>query len=165
MTTRSVLGGFCGLMLALTTQTGLGNPALTGMIRHENICISFPWAYESLGKNVSAVFMGISIAEGAKDALVGADYNQAKHTHLHDMIYEDGVMTMNMAMSFDLNFDTPIQLKPHGKHIMLMGMKEPLEPDSVIPLTLKFRTAGEVQVKVPVISIQAEPPTPKLACE
>lgn len=165
MTTRSVCFGFFGLTLTLTAQTGLGNPAFTEMIRHDSICISFPWAYESLGKNVSAVFMGISIAEGTNDALVGADYNQAKHTHLHDMIYEDGVMKMSTAMSFDLNSDTPIQLKPHGKHIMLMGMKEPLEPDSVIPLTLKFRTAGEVQVKVPVISIQAEPPTQKLACE
>ena len=165
MTTRSVLFGIFGFMLALTTQTGLGNPALTEIIRHENICISFPWAYESLGKNVSAVFMGISIAKGASDALLGANYNEAMHTDLHDMIYEGGIMKMNMAEFFDLNSNTPIQLKPHGKHIMLMGMKKPLEPDSVIPLTLKFRLAEEVQINVPVISIQAEAPTPILTCK
>ena len=165
MTTRGVRWVFCGLILVLTTQSGLSNPAFTKMIRHESICISFPWAYESLGKNVSAAFMGISIAEGASDALIGAEYDQAMHTHLHDMIYEDGVMKMNMAMSFDLNADNPIQLKPHGKHIMLMGMKNPLEPDSAIPLTLKFRTAGNIQIEVPVISVKAEAPTPKLACE
>ena len=165
MTTRRVRCGLCGLMLVLMPLTGLGTPASTEMIRHESICISFPWAYESLGKKVSAAFMGISIAEGASDALVGAEYDQAMHTHLHDMIYEDGVMKMNMTMSFDLNADNPIQLKPHGKHIMLMGTKNPLEPDSVIPLTLEFRTAGEIQIDVPVISVKTEAPTPTLVCE
>jgi copper(I)-binding protein len=37
-----------------------------------------------------------------------------------------------------------------GEHIMFMGLKEPFENGKIIPVTLLFEKAGEVNIKVVV---------------
>ena len=44
-------------------------------------------------------------------------------------------------------------LKPGGFHIMLIGLKHPLEEGQRFPLTLIFAKAGEVTVEVTVDAV------------
>lgn len=41
-------------------------------------------------------------------------------------------------------------LKPGGLHIMLMGLKTPLEEGAAFPLTLTFEKAGPLDIRVQV---------------
>jgi copper(I)-binding protein len=43
------------------------------------------------------------------------------------------------------------KLEPAGLHVMLIDLAEPLKPDTVFPLTLKFEKAGEITVDVSVL--------------
>ena len=43
-----------------------------------------------------------------------------------------------------------VELKPGGMHLMLLGLKQPLQPGQSVPLTLRFEKAGEVPVQLQV---------------
>ena len=70
------------------------------------------------------------------------------HTHKQDA---NGVMQM---MEVEEGFVVPANgmhaLKRGGDHIMLMGLKRPLEQGEEITVTLTFEKAGEMEVQIPV---------------
>jgi periplasmic copper chaperone A len=41
-------------------------------------------------------------------------------------------------------------LKPLGKHVMLIGLKQPLKAGETLPLTLVFEKQGDVAIKAKV---------------
>ena len=43
-----------------------------------------------------------------------------------------------------------VKLAPGGLHIMLLGLKQPLEKGARIPMTLRFEKAGSVEVQIAV---------------
>ena len=45
---------------------------------------------------------------------------------------------------------SPVELKPGGYHLMLMGLVRPLVRGETISVTLSFENAGPVSVEVPV---------------
>jgi len=62
-----------------------------------------------------------------------------------------GEMTMREVEFVELPAGTTVELKPGGYHIMLIGLKAPLELGSTIQITLVFENAGEITVDVPVL--------------
>jgi copper(I)-binding protein len=51
---------------------------------------------------------------------------------------------------FELPARGQLELKPGGKHVMLIGLAAPLEAGKEFELTLNFEKAGPIKVKVPV---------------
>ena len=51
-----------------------------------------------------------------------------------------------------------ITLKPSGLHIMLMGLKHPLQEGSAVKVTLKFENAGTIDIGYPVLALGAAAP-------
>jgi copper(I)-binding protein len=45
-------------------------------------------------------------------------------------------------------------MQPGGLHIMLQGLKQPLDAGSSLPLILEFRDAGMLTVQVPVKALE-----------
>ena len=43
-----------------------------------------------------------------------------------------------------------IMMERGGTHVMFMGLADPFEQGEMIPLTLIFETAGEMEIEVPV---------------
>ncbi len=43
-----------------------------------------------------------------------------------------------------------LELKPGGKHMMLVDLVHPLKPGDIVVLTLNFDAAGPIEVQVPV---------------
>ena len=87
----------------------------------EPVQIKMPYAYATApSAQNGAVFFN---AKGSEDRIVSADTDIAKKVELHTHVHEDGIMRMREVEYFDL----PAQLDPSGDHIMLLGLKHPLQ--------------------------------------
>ena len=134
--------------LAAVAASGLALPALAA-----DIMVQDPYARSSAMMATSgAAFMQIMNHSDADDRLIGAASPAADmvqlHTHKED---DNGVMRMiHVEEGFALAAGETLMLARGGKHVMFMGIKEPFEQGAVIPLTLTFEKAGEINVDVPV---------------
>ena len=135
-------------LAAATAAILLAAPAFA-----EGIRVDDPYARVSAMMSTSgAAFMMIHNETGQDDHLVEARSDIADkvelHTHQEDA---NGVMKMiHVAEGFALPKDGMIAMERGGKHVMFLGLKQPLEQGQIVPVTLVFEKAGEVAVDVPV---------------
>lgn len=99
-----------------------------------------------------AAFLHIMNHGASDDRLVAAASPVAEmvqlHTHEEDA---NGVMRMmHVEEGFALPAGGMLMLDRGGKHVMFMGLTEPLAQGDMVPLTLVFEKAGEVVIEVPV---------------
>jgi copper(I)-binding protein len=67
------------------------------------------------------------------------------------MSMDGGVMRMReLKQGIVVPAQGHLRLAPGGLHLMLVGLKAPLEQGGKVPLTLRFAQAGEVQVTAKV---------------
>lgn len=86
--------------------------------------------------------------------LVNADTDVADVTELHETINDDGVMRMiHQPDGFVIEPGERLLLEPGGKHVMLMGLVEPLAAGDSYELTLLFEDRDPVTVTVPVVEV------------
>ncbi len=69
------------------------------------------------------------------------------------MAMQNDVMKMRQVPAIDLPAGTPVDLKPGGYHIMLMGLTHQLNAGDKIPVTLIFENTAKQQSD---ITVQAE---------
>jgi copper(I)-binding protein len=62
-----------------------------------------------------------------------------------------GEMTMRPVEFIELKAGMPMEMKPGGYHIMMMGLVNPLKLGDTITVTLTLENAGEIKVDVPVL--------------
>jgi periplasmic copper chaperone A len=96
-------------------------------------------------------FMTITNNGSQADQLLSAASNASQMVELHETFDDNGVMKMRaQPQGFEIPAHGKLELKPGGKHIMLMGLASALEPGKDIEVTLLFEKAGPVKVVVPV---------------
>jgi copper(I)-binding protein len=81
---------------------------------------------------------------------VSASAPVANKVELHTHIKDGPVMKMREVASIEVGPHAKVALKPGGLHIMMIGLKKPLEKGSHFPLTLTFEKAGKMTVEVTV---------------
>jgi periplasmic copper chaperone A len=87
----------------------------------------------------------------AADRLVSATSPAAKTVELHETVDENGVMKMvHHPEGWEIPASGTLELKPGGKHIMLIGLTAPLEAGKKIQITLNFEKAGAQTIDMPV---------------
>lgn len=94
-----------------------------------------------------------AVKNGGKepDRLIAASFAGAQTVELHETVDDNGVMKMRPhPEGWEVPAGGTLELKPGGKHVMLIGLKEPLTAGTQITLVLKFEKAGEITVQVPV---------------
>ncbi len=89
------------------------------------------------------------------DRLVSIATDQAAMAHLHDTKMVDGVASMLPVEALDLTPGQAVAMKPGGLHIMLMGLKAPLQKGSKLNLEFTFEKAGKIAVDVPILGVAA----------
>ncbi len=99
-----------------------------------------------------AAFLVIENHTDHDDRLIGVASPAAKmvqlHTHKENA---DGVMSMvHVEEGFALPEGGAITMQRGGEHVMFMGLTGPFEQGAMIPLTLTFEKAGEMEIEVPV---------------
>ena len=116
------------------------------------ITVTGQWARQSpMATDMGAAYM--IIESDAEDELVGAsvDMSVAMMTEVHETVTVDGGMKMQEVSSIKVTPEMPIEMKPGGYHVMLMGLVQPLEVGQTISVTLKFSKSGDKVIEVPVL--------------
>jgi copper(I)-binding protein len=69
---------------------------------------------------------------------------------LHETVEKDGILLMQSRRQFDVPAGASLEMKPGSYHLMLLGVKQALQPGDVVHVTLTFQKAGEMSVDAPV---------------
>ena len=139
---------FKSIAFATLTTLATALPAMAA-----DIMVDDAYARSSaMSAKTGAAFMMIHNHGDADDRLIGVASPAAKvvqlHTHKEDA---NGVMKMmHVEEGFALPAEGMIKMQRGGHHVMFMGISEPFEQGKMIPLTLTFEKAGEIEVEVPV---------------
>jgi copper(I)-binding protein len=120
----------------------------------QTVDVQDAWARASVpGQKATGAFMKITAS--ADTRLVSISTPVAAVAEVHEMKVDGGVMTMRAVTGgLALPAGKPVELKPGSYHLMLMDLKQPLQKDTAIPITLVFKDAAgketRTELKVPV---------------
>jgi copper(I)-binding protein len=158
-----LIGGFFIAVLIL----GIASHASAGQMGHghHGIHLENAWARRTppmaqqeqgghggsaMNPDNSAVYVTISNHQSEADALVSATTDIATAVELHETIERDGKMVMQPRLQFDVPAGGTLAMKPGSYHIMLLGLKQALQPGDTVNVTLTFEKAGQMSVEAPV---------------
>jgi copper(I)-binding protein len=131
--------------------------ATAAMAQTGAVEVTEAWARATPGRAENgAAYLTITSPVG--DRLTGISTPAAGKAELHAMKMEGGVMTMTPLDGLDLPAGQHVTLKPGGLHIMLVGLKQPLQPGQTVPLILRFAKAGTREVTAAVGRVGATAP-------
>ena len=89
----------------------------------------------------------VILTASADDTFKGVSSDLADMTQIHEMKTEGGIMKMgHLENGLSMPAGQRVELKPHGNHIMLMGLKGPLVAGQTAKITLDFDKAEDVTV-------------------
>lgn len=147
---------------ALLLAAGLAGFNAPAALAHDYtfgaLSIGHPWARASAGPaRNGAAFLVIENA-GPADRLLSVSAEVSERVELHTHLMEGDVMKMRRVDAVEVPGQGTAALRPGGLHIMLMGLKQPLQEGERFPLTLTFETAGEVTVEVAVEGVASMGP-------
>lgn len=125
-----------------------------GELPHGDLLLRDAWARATPGgARTGAAYLRIENHGDTPDTLVGAAADIAERVEIHSMTMENDTMVMGPAGEIAIPAHGAIELKPHGLHIMLMGLKQPLAEGDSFPVTLDFAKAGSVQIEIDIHGI------------
>jgi len=141
LTRAAILTTFTLLSAALPAQEfTLGGMAIAG-----------PWS-RAMPPNApnGAAYFRVENHGSEPDRIISArtDIAETVELHVHDM--EGGMMTMRQVESIEVPAAGEVLLKPHGLHVMLFGLNQPLVDGESFKLTVVFEKAGELDLTVDI---------------
>jgi periplasmic copper chaperone A len=147
-------------LIAAAALAGLAATAPLSPLRAQApvIQVSEAWARATTSTaRVGGVFLTMT-ATGAADRVVSASSPAAERIELHETIREGDVMKMREVPNLAIQPGQPTVLRPGGHHIMLIGLKKPLNRGDTFPLTITFEKASPVTATVTVQAAGAAQP-------
>lgn len=132
------------LVLALATPVTVRAEAGAGAIKVENA-----WARATApGQIAGSGYFTLINAGDQPDQLIAVSTPIAAQAEIHRTSMDGGVMRMReLTEGLALPARSRVELKPGGTHLMFMSLQSPFVAGSSFPVTLKFRTAGEVTLR------------------
>lgn len=109
------------------------------------------WARSSIAGGNSAIYMVIHNPTDKDEVLLSVESNVANTVELHlSSVDENGVMSMKQQENIPVPANSMVELKPGGLHVMLIGLSNDLKTGDEFEVTLNFKNAGKITLKVPV---------------
>jgi copper(I)-binding protein len=132
----------------LFAAAALAVSAVSAFAHGDAVEVENAWVRATVkGQMGTGAFMTITAKDNLK--LVSGSTPVAGVTQVHEMKMDAGVMKMaEVKGGLDLPAGKAVELKPGGYHIMLMDLKQALEKDSTVPITLVFKDAKGVESKL-----------------
>ena len=120
-----------------------------------NVTIVEPWS-RALPPNApnGAAYFRVENSGGESDRIVSARTDIADTVEIHTHEMDGGMMKMRRVESVVVPAGGEARFKPHGLHLMLFGLKEPLADGTSYALTVVFEKAGELDVSVDVKRVE-----------
>jgi periplasmic copper chaperone A len=146
-------------LLALSLATGASD-ALAEDYSIGTLQIGNPWTRATpKGSTVAGGYMKITNKGSAPDRLVGGSAAVAGRFEVHSMVMEQGVAKMRpVSGGLEIKPGETVDLKPGSMHVMLMGLKQPLEKGQKVKGTLEFEKAGKVEIEYAVEALGVSAP-------
>lgn len=114
-----------------------------------SISIEEPWARAAApGRSSTAAYFAIANAGGG-DRLLSVS-SPAGEASLHSTSMDGGVMRMRPVEALDIPAEATVRLEPGGTHVMVTGLKQPLDAGSELQLDLTFERSGDRRVNASV---------------
>jgi copper(I)-binding protein len=103
------------------------------------------------GVSVGAVYFSITNAGSKADRLLSVSTPVASKVELHESRNMRGVVEMREVTSVECPPGATVRATPGGLHVMLLGLAAPLAAGTELSVSLQFRDAGVLTLKVPVV--------------
>lgn len=147
------------VLLALAIAMGVGD-ARAEDYSIGSLQIGNPWTRATpKGSTVAGAYMKITNKGSAPDRLVGGSAAVAGRFEVHSMVTEQGVAKMRPVQGgLEIKPGETVELKPGSFHVMLMGLKQPLEKGQKVKGTLEFEKAGKLDIEYAVEAIGVSAP-------
>lgn len=84
------------------------------------------------------------------DTLAGLSTPVSSSASVHETFEEDGLKGMRPVRDLIIQPGDTLKLQPGGLHVMIMNVSESLSSADSLTLTLKWKQAGDVKLKIPV---------------
>jgi copper(I)-binding protein len=139
-----------GALLCLLAGASLAEDYTVG-----SLVIGKPWARATpRGSDVAAAYFTIANKGSAPDRLISGSVQAASRFEVHRMEMEQGVAKMRPVVGgLEVKPGETVELKPGSFHVMLLGLKQPLQQGQRVKGTLVFEKAGKVEIEFAVEAI------------
>lgn len=152
---RIVLEIFAALALTMAAIIALAAGARAGDIE---VGQAFARASATQGAKTASLYMTLTNRGSSPDRLVGVATEAAPMAYVHETTDADGVTEMRRADGIELASGASVAFKPGGRHIMLMGLRAPLQKGETLRLQLTFEKSDSLKIAVPVAGVAADGP-------
>jgi copper(I)-binding protein len=141
------------IALATTFMFAINNPSQAHNHTNSNkvgdLVISNTWARVTpKTAKTGAAFFSVKNRGKTNDTLVGVSSEIAKKTEIHQSSIKNNVMKMRYVGKVGLPAEGVTELKPGSFHIMFIGLYAPIKEGNFFYLTLTFKKAGTVRIRV-----------------
>jgi len=103
------------------------------------------------GQTTGVAYMLLSSSQDVN--LVGAESPVAASVEVHEMKMDANVMRMRAVESLKIPSGKTVELKPGGYHMMLLGLKRPLNKGDSVPIRLKVELGDKSVRTIPVTAV------------
>ena len=116
-----------------------------------NMTIAGAWSRE-MPPNApnGAVYFRVENRGGEPDRIVSVRTDIAEAVELHTHELKDGMMKMRRVESVEVPAGGAALFKPHGLHVMLFGLKQPLVDGESFDLTVVFEKTGALDLSIDI---------------
>ncbi|MEA3160662.1 MAG: periplasmic copper chaperone [Gammaproteobacteria bacterium] len=129
---------------------GAEGDAKTAESRIGNLIVEVRARATPPGISVGAIYFSVKNAGSTADRLLSVSTPVAGKVELHESRLVNGVMEMREVTSVECPAGAIVKATPGGLHVMLLGLAAPLAAGSDFDVSLHFRDAGILTLKVPV---------------
>jgi periplasmic copper chaperone A len=121
--------------------------------------IDHPWSRAvPKGASVAAGYVTIRNTGTEADRLVSGSTPVAGKFEVHEMSMDKGIMRMRpVTGGVEIKPGQTVELKPQSFHIMMTGLKQPIEKGKPFKGSLVFEKAGAVDIDFAVEGVGATP--------
>ncbi len=165
-TADSTLGLVAGCCVALSAVALLVAalfvvtlPALAHEVKAGNLTIVHPFARASAGAGrTGAAFMEVHNHGETAERLIAVSVSStiAGRAEIHTHVMENDVAKMRkIEGGIEIPAGGRVALQPGGLHVMFMKLAKPFAEGDDFTMTLTFENAGEMDVTVPVLAVDA----------
>jgi len=103
-----------------------------------------------LGQTTAGAYM--QLTSDRRASLLGAESPAADSAEIHEMTMEGSVMRMRAVPRLELPPGKTVELRPGGRHMMLVGLKRSLKKGDLVPIRLKVELSDKTIKTIQVLA-------------